>query len=215
MGCDIHAYIEMYSKRDSLSSTGCWVHCFAENVGIGRDYRLFGLLANVRSPSPFNLSAKGIPNTPQLSFTCASNYYLTVCDGERTKGVCYDFGRCVSREEAERLIQNKQSFYIDDKKTCIQNPDWHSATYLSLSEMMQVRKNYLIDAIEYESQLSGKVRRDMIRFIEDRSPETLMQFSFPESDSLSLYASIKTMQALELGSEGGDIVSRFVCWFDS
>lgn len=211
MGCDIHAHIEMYSSRECAQSpNNCWVHCFAENIGIGRDYTLFGLLANVRHFGQHNMNPKGIPSKPKLSYACANRYYLNVTDNKERHT-----DKCVSREQAEKYVLDGSAIYINDEKTILTNPGYHSATYLSLSEMLAVRKNYLLQSVSYRSELSSTSQDNVLEFIRSKHPDVLMQYSFPEYDSLSLYAAIKAMQALELGSDDGDITSRFVCWFDS
>lgn len=216
MGCDIHAYIEMYNSNNKDP----FVDCFAENISIGRDYKLFGLLAGVRSMHPENLDPKGIPTAPGLSYMCTHHYYLSVCDSHNRNNTvyhtgCYDGSRCVSTEEAEKMVSEGRSKYVDAQKTLITNPDWHSATYLCLAEMMRIRKTYLIENVLYESELSGKKRKALVDFIEAKDPRTLMQYAFPEHDSLALYATIKTMMALESGSGENEVKTRFVCWFDS
>jgi hypothetical protein len=211
MGCDIHAYVEMYYSHKSNS----FVDCFVENISMGRDYKLFGLLADVRSIHPENLQPKGIPTTPELSYMCAHHYYLSVCEHDKNNSVYYGYSRSILRDEAEKLIAQGRTAYIDAGKTIITNPDYHSATYLCLAEMMQVRKRYLIDNVMYESELSGKKRKSLVDFMESKDPRTLMQYAFPEHDSLALYATIKTMMALESGAGENEVKTRFVCWFDS
>jgi hypothetical protein len=215
MGCDIHAYIEMYNN-----SSDPFVDCFAENISIGRDYKLFGLLAGVRSHNTANATPKGIPTSPGLSYMCGHHYYLNVCDmhnqpNTHSNPICFHGRRCISTEDAHKVVTEGRAKYVDAQKTIITDPDWHSATYLCLAEMMQVRKQYLLDNVMYESELSGKKRKALVDFIEAKDPRTLMQYAFPEHDSLALYASIKTMMALESGSGENEIKTRFVCWFDS
>jgi hypothetical protein len=214
MGCDIHAYIEMYNTAGEP-----FANCFAENISFGRDYRLFGLFAGVRSLNHSNMMPKGIPTSPQMSYTCCYHYYLNVCDCEGNNHNHFRYSdRCVSRQEAERMVADRGAKYVDAEKTMITDPDLHSATYLCLAELMDIRKKYLLDTVMYESELSGKKRKSLAEFIESKNPRTLMQYSFPEHDSLALYATIKTMMALESCSgEGGEyeVKTRLVCWFDS
>lgn len=219
MGCDIHAYIESYSSEDyNNDPKRCFVNCFAENVHFGRDYKLFGLIANVRSMNnKSNMDPKGVPTSPEMSYVCSHHYYLSVCDDSAAAGTAYAWlrsDRSVTRQAADKMVSDGSSKYIDSNKNTIIDPDWHSATYLHLDEMMKVRKAYLLDTILYESEIAGKKRKELVEFIESKDPVTLMQYSFPEHDSLGFYVAIKTMQAIESGS-GGDVKSRLVCWFDS
>lgn len=213
MGCDIHAYIEKYSDLDSvMDPSAAYVDCVAHNIGLGRDYTLFGLIANVRSMVSAPRSAKGIPTQPALSYEVANEYYLSISASPVPSFVGKNV---ISREQAEQYIEQYGLTYANKEQTKIQYPHWHSATHLTLEEMMSVRKDYLIEVISYENELSGKSRKQMLDFIKPKTPESLMRYSFPGSDSPVLYASIKMMQAIEQSSEHGDLKTRFVCWFDS
>jgi hypothetical protein len=216
MGCDIHAYIEKYSQ-DELKTRpdSCYVDCVAENLSFGRDYTLFGLLANVRATLTAGRDPLGIPKNPPMSYTCASHYYLSVYDSPPdTKGIIWHKAS-ISREEAERYIANNRASYVNAEKNLIIDPSWHSSTHLTLDDMMLVRKDYLIEVVSYENELSGKTRKELLKFIKSKTPEMLMRYSFPGNDSPMLYSAIKMMQSLEQCSENGDIKTRFVCWFDS
>ena len=221
MGCDIHAYIESYSHSEHLTRPGKYsARCLAENIGFGRDYALFGLLANVRTfPSRPQSNPKGIPTSPELSYECAGRYYMSVCDSDICPNTnCHAYTTSITRELAEQYIDSGTSKYTDSTKTSIKDPYLHSATHLTLDEMMNIRKEYLIDTITQESEISSAIRKKnkkLLAFIDTKDPSALMRYSFPDSESSALYATIKMMQAAEQCSSGGDIKTRFVCWFDS
>ncbi len=73
MGCDIHMYKEMYKDgkwvNESQSSVieqedeyYTYSTLSIDEVGLNRNYWLFGLLAEVRSVFPYSFQAKGLPD---------------------------------------------------------------------------------------------------------------------------------------------------------
>lgn len=218
MGADIHAYVESYSKSDYTNTPGrCYVDYFSGELNFGRNYTLFGLIAGVRSMNGPIYPVRGIPTAPGLSFGCEYDLYVNVVEREEDlrNGCMFSCSRSILRTEAENWITSHHANYVNAEKTKISNPSYHSMTYLSLEELSNVRKQYLLEHIEYESELSRKNKKHLIDFIQQKTGKELIQFSFPGNECVSLYATLKIMQAIEDSSIDNDIVTRFVCWFDS
>jgi len=226
MGADIHAYVEFFSKSEfATRGSLCTVTSFCGGeIDFGRNYNLFGLIAGVRSMNSPLFPVRGLPQSPDLSYTCAQAYYLTVVDSDlmesHTKTAISRsmVGRWVTKDEATKLVLDNsfygpKSTYRDSSKTQITDPSWHSATHLTLNELCTIRKQYLIDVIEFESELSRKSKKELLQFVNSKTPKELVSFSLPPHDDLMLYSTIRLMSTLE--NSDSDVETRFVCWFDS
>lgn len=211
MGCDIHAFIETFSKQESLTNDSCFVDCYSSEISFGRDYILFGLIAGVRHNAI--ISPRGIPTNPSMSYTTSNKYFLRVVDLPEDEVSCRN--NCVARMKAEEYVKQGSSQYTDDSKNKIIGPDWHTPTWLTLDELIQIRKIYLLETIQYYSNLSGKKIKELVDFIESKEPRLLMRYAFPPHENSKFYATLCAMQALERTSDENDVQSRLVCWFDS
>jgi len=49
MGCDIHLYIEYKSKKTEFDGYDSGWQSFGKSINPGRNYAMFGLMANVRN----------------------------------------------------------------------------------------------------------------------------------------------------------------------
>lgn len=227
MGCDIHAYVEMYSKKD-LAAGRCFVDTYASEINFGRNYDLFGLIAGVRSMSSPIVQPRGLPTNPPLSWMCTNEYFLRIVPDEEMNGNRSVYGRdllgqkIISQSELDRINQThfRSQAIIPNTENMIPNPDYHSLTWLTVNELCVIRKNYLVNYIEYYDEITGaktihstKKKKDLINFINNKNEKALMKYSFYPYECPTLYATISTMMSLERCNE--DIVSRFVCWFDS
>lgn len=217
MGCDIHAYIEYYSKRDLITqNNSTFVRAFSGELEFGRNYTLFGLMAGVRSYLKPLFSPRGLPKNPGLSFVCQGELYYFVYDDPAEKESRFYHRNRISRIEAEHLINSGRTEYINSEKTKIICPDIHSATYFTLPELLSIRKCYLLEIIEYHSQMGWhkitKQKKDLVNFIDNQDTVSLMKYNFSEFDDGILYATLSTMMSLE---KNDDTETRFVCWFDS
>lgn len=214
MGCDIHAYIEFYDPTDNMC-IDYGAECFSSGeLYFGRDYNLFGALAGVRSSGTPHIVPKGIPDAPKISWTCAGAYYMLVDDGDNKSKPFIPYERTITSKEVEELKKNRwvQEIKIDGH-TIINNPDYHSAGWLSLSELLDVRKVYLLEQAEFWVDMPSKKRKQLIKFIQEKTPTELVDYVFHGVDCRSLYTCIMTMKSLERVSE--NTVSRLVFWFDS
>lgn len=208
MGCDIHAYLEYYhTELDNDYSMS-----YASEIFFGRNYSLFNLLAGVRGVCGPVFAVRGVPKSPKLSFDVDRKYYLSVVDVASNPMSFYPHSNYILREDAEKLVlDGSTKFDATQEKVVV--PAWHSTSYLNKHELMEVRRNYLIHAIEYESSdYKGKRRKDALDTIQNSSEVDLMKSSFPSIECVSLNATIASMIAIE---NSGDYKSRLVFWFDS
>lgn len=160
MGCDIHAYIDMDAEWSRQGERP-----FADHFGhvrIERNYELFGLLAGVRGVGPAVVEPRGIPptkreadekglplNTPLVSMWTEGEYGLYVRaprpepkKGEEPEPEPYEEGTC-SYEDAVKWTESGWSRTISAGAGWrISNPDWHTASYLFLEEVMEVQDRY-------------------------------------------------------------------------
>lgn len=209
MGCDIHAVIEHYNAEDATSFPAT---AFSSEIGFGRDYSLFGFLAGVRSMTRDFIPPRGIPASPAISWDSEASLFLTVQDAS-----CGNFlnHRLILRSEFEELRGSHPELIVKQNsfgETLIQNPSWHSISWLTLPELYAVRKRYLLDQIEYYCNISRSKRHELLEFIKAQEPSRLLDYVFPMADSKTLYSSLCTMRALE---KFGDTRTRLVFWFDS
>lgn len=101
----------------------------------------------------------------------------------------------------------------DDKDGFIPDPNWHTPGYLHKNELIEIRRRYLIETIEYEStSYKGVKRKDALATIKNSSEVELMRCVFPSIECVPLNVTIASMIAIE---NSGDYQSRFVFWFDS
>lgn len=215
MGCDIHAYIEFYDPKDTLCQT-FGAECFADGeIEFGRDYQLFGALAGVRSVGTPHIVPKGIPNSPPMSYSARHRYYILVSDEIESPSIFDPYKRIITTEEAERLKKDYPSIttHLYGENVLISNPDYHSASWLTLSEMQDARKIYLMEQIEFWLDINHKKRKQLLNFVESKTPVELMDYSFPGVDSRALYTCIMTMNSLQ--KVAVDLQTRLVFWFDS
>lgn len=218
MGCDIHAYIEHYSKKDLLAGK-CFVDTSSGAINFGRDYLLFGVIAGVRSLETPVVSPRGLPTNPPLGWECSNEYYMRVVSDEEYQTAQRDLlgQKLVSKSELEKI--NSAGYLnkiIPDSQNMIPSPYFHNLTWLTLSEMLLVRKKYLLEYIQFYDEMSGlssKKKKELITFIDSKDEKTLMKYTFHPYESLSLYTTICSMMAMERVND--DIATRFVCWFDS
>lgn len=129
MGCDIHAYIEFQDTYDV--ERGTW-SSFGGQLYPGRDYRLFARLAGVRGEQPVGLVApRGIPD--KLGWDANEDWWLTVAaDGDAPGTDLCPISR------AEEYVRRYGSRFSDASKRWVSNPDWHTPSWLTLTELIKV-----------------------------------------------------------------------------
>jgi hypothetical protein len=139
MGCDIHLSIE-YKKYDDWWSFGL------RNLHLDRNYTIFGLMAKVREDFDDGFSPKGLPKDISWTTQDANLLFITDDEGEG----------CCTLEKA-KYYEDKcgcEIIYLKNKPTWVTHPDWHSHSWLTVSEFGEVLEKYRNKtdnvAIEYE-----------------------------------------------------------------
>ncbi len=133
MGADIHAYVEYKYKNGEH-----WMG-FGGQLRLGRDYHMFGLLANVRSAQGSALfEPKGLPC--DLGFQSFDDSTLRCTNDEalaESEGYC-------SQANATKWVANGSAKWVttDPNYPRITHPDWHSHSWLTLAEYNAVLKKY-------------------------------------------------------------------------
>jgi hypothetical protein len=103
-------------------------------------------------------------------------------------------------------FKNEAGQYIAD-------PNWHTPSYLYTKELIEVRRRYLIETIEYDStSYKGKRRKEALDILKNSSEVELMKCVFPSIECVPLNVTITSMITIE---KSGDYQSRLVFWFDS
>jgi len=127
MGCDIHTYLEV--KHAEGDTWDCEVL-----IDLGRDYTLFGYLADVRAAVKGGFTPKGVPK--DLSWRTESYYGIAVTDGDLSYGV--------PEKSAEDWVKRGDSVWLTTRGTHrrVSSPDWHSASWLTADELKQVLDKY-------------------------------------------------------------------------
>ena len=212
MGCDIHAYID-YGERS--------VECFGQ-IDICRNYLLFGYLADVRG-GPAVIEPKGLPDA--VSWRVKYDAILMVMDDVNLPPGSY---HCCTRADAdgwdgEEWRRNNPGAvygYVDESKTQVWHPDWHTHSWLTVDELERVVEKYTEtkeEVVKYIEKLEpipdgfhlhpqcledlSRLRHKMIV-----SDEPINKVPPPE-----IVAAIAAMKAL---NEAGN-ASRFIFWFDN
>lgn len=137
MGCDIHAFIERKTNEN-------W-RMFAK-LNLNRDYRLFASLADVRNCYDIACPTKpkGLP--ADLSWRVKDACTLFVVDEEEA-----DRGY-VTKLEADEWLRRGISVMMEEKR--ISNPDWHTPSWLILSEINKAHAEYIEKTGHTDGELS-------------------------------------------------------------
>jgi hypothetical protein len=141
MGCDIHLYIEYKSKKPQYDGRESTWHSFGKSINPGRNYAMFGLMANVRNcysdgKLPVLVEPRGMPEDAGYTATDDNRIYISETESE-------DY---VCMETAKRWVNSGSSKFINDNDgnpTWVTQPDWHSHSWLTTSEFESVLNKYL------------------------------------------------------------------------
>jgi hypothetical protein len=207
MGCDIHLYIEYKSKKPRYDGSESNWASFGDRINPGRNYAMFGLMANVRNcysdgKLPVLVEPRGMPDDANYSTADDNRMYISEDEGENY----------VTMETAEGWVKSGSSTFINNKEgkpTWVTQPDWHSHSWLTTSEFENVLNKYL----ELESGWH-KERVDTHNKMVERQniqPDSWV-YAPPDMDIEPEYqvvlASLKRFE--ELGYD-----ARIVFWFDN
>lgn len=123
MGCDIHMYVEYKSKNRYN-----WVG-FGSRINPGRNYFMFGLLSKgVRSDNEKGIEAKGLPDG--MSYKSSDDAFIYINDNYAA-----DDDNYCTLESANRWAEyGCKIIFRDDKPFKVENPDWHSHSWLTTQE---------------------------------------------------------------------------------
>jgi hypothetical protein len=141
MGCDIHLYIEYKSKKPRYDGRESNWASFGNRINPGRNYAMFGLMANVRNcysdgKLPVLVEPRGMPD--DVYYSTADDNRMYISEDE-----CENY---VTMETAEGWVKSGSSTFINNKEgkpTWVSNPDWHSHSWLTTSEFENVLNKYL------------------------------------------------------------------------
>jgi hypothetical protein len=147
MGADIHLYLEYTNKEildseknadliDGYKPIKSYWYDFGGGFSLGRNYRMFGILSKgVRSEFEDGFEPKGIPDFDNLGYAARNDYSLYISEKEDT-----EFKYCTMEQAIKWCASdfcNSKLYYrnpTDDKPTWVSNPDWHSASWLTIDE---------------------------------------------------------------------------------
>lgn len=130
MGCDAHMYVE-YRKKTFREN-------YWSNVGgrinPGRNYWMFGLIADVRCDLPENLQPKGLPDN--LGWMSKQDAFIWISD---VYGDDDDSSYCTLEKAQQWAKYGNKIIYNDQGEAKrVEHPDWHSHTWLTTDEFKSV-----------------------------------------------------------------------------
>ena len=139
MGCDIHLYIEYSRKETREDGKKYWTNfgnCFGH-----RDYHLFGILArDVRIDNPNGFPVKGLPGGG-LGFVTENDSLIYISeDGEGDNETTLERAQAWNRDFHCKIINNRAG-----EPQLVENPDWHSHSWLTLQEYEKALNIYWTD----------------------------------------------------------------------
>ena len=140
MGCDIHLYVEIRSKKNKEWG---WYSTSFKGEFSNRTYGMFAALNNVRNHWGLKpLENRGIPN--DIGNEVFHEYYKYV-----TKEETDNEHEC-SEEQANKWVNNGGSTIISryNSKYC-SDPDWHSANWCTPKELEDCY-NQVFEKKEYD-----------------------------------------------------------------
>ncbi len=147
MGIEIRGFIDVWPsldpelESDSELIEACSIHCFGE-IFIHRDTKLFGLLAGVGGDGEALFVPKGIPTISSWRVQAAYTV-IAVDDAKWTLGhEESSYPKYVKRSQAEELINQGQSKYLNKKLGEILNYDLHTFSWLTAEELEEVLLAY-------------------------------------------------------------------------
>jgi hypothetical protein len=141
MGCDIHLYIEYKSKKPQYDGRESTWHSFGKSINPGRNYAMFGLMANVRNcysdgKLPVLVEPRGMPD--DATYSTADDNRIYISETESEDYVCMETAKRWVNSGSSKFINNK-----DGNPTWVTQPDWHSHSWLTTSEFESVLNKYL------------------------------------------------------------------------
>jgi len=207
MGCDIHLYIEYKSKKPQYDGRESTWHSFGKSINPGRNYAMFGLMANVRNcysdgKLPVLVEPRGMPEDAGYTATDDNRIYISETESE-------DY---VCMETAKRWVNSGSSKFINNKDgnpTWVTQPDWHSHSWLTTSEFENVLNKYLeLESGWYKERVEEHNKMVERENIQPDSWAYAPPSINDEPEYQVVLASLKRFE--ELGYD-----ARIVFWFDN
>lgn len=135
MGCDIHCYIEY--KPDPLDPDSQW-DGFGGEIRCSRHYGIFAALADVRNGygiTPIS-QPRGLPSDVSYEVRGDNHLYVVETQGDG----------CVDPKTAAEYVASGYSKYMDEYRTHVTHPDWHSHSWCTADELESALKNHKVEA---------------------------------------------------------------------
>lgn len=139
MGADIHVFLQYRGKTDNLLK---WNSFSADEILFERDYAMFSILAEVRGTTPLSLKSRGKLPLNDLSHWIVDKRTLLINEEIEDYGVT---GDCTLETATEwKKKYNCRIHHLDSKikNWRVDNPDYHSDTWLSFEEYGQALQFY-------------------------------------------------------------------------
>lgn len=212
MGCDIHCYIEYRDRDVSDLEDKSW-SSFGGRINPGRNYAIFSLMAGVRSWNEGNILFEPRGLAENLGYYSRGDNFLYITADEKE---CSCGGSCdsVSMSKAEKWVKSGSSYFKNNregKPTWVSQPDWHSHSWLSLSEFRQVLEKYK----EVEQREWEELEKDRVELL-NKVPENEREQSWLYKPYAHATApGYQAMEAAMSRYEELGYESRLVFWFDN
>lgn len=133
MGCDIHLYVE-YKRKESENFKS-----FGSKINPGRNYFMFGLLSKgVRSDNEDGFDAKGLPEFETMGYDARGDARTRIVDDPSDEADECTLDQALSWAENGR----RKIYEYNGKPDYVDNPDWHSHSWLTSSEYSQIILKY-------------------------------------------------------------------------
>ena len=155
MGCDIHMYVE-YSPRKFAHQRAKygWIS-YGQRINPGRDYDLFGLLADVRGGTAI-YPKRGMPADAGFYTQYDNKIYISETSAEYGE-------RSMATAQAEEQVAKwgaTMEYATDGRPLSVTNTDWHSHSWLNRNEFEHVLSARALTeggraAIEYYALLAS------------------------------------------------------------
>jgi hypothetical protein len=131
MGCDIHLSVEYRRKTKKHDHDSYWNSFGGIAQNYGRNYNLFSKMnREVRNPDGVQgFEERGLPSDIDHFVKSKNECYVMDCET--------DAEDCCSRSDAERWVKNGSSKWVNDEKTWVTQPDWHSHSWLTFEEFKE------------------------------------------------------------------------------
>ena len=172
MGCDIHLHLEYLHPSWGIEPV------IANTFSVDRDYGLFAVLAGVRNYNdlPVLVPPRGVPD--DVSFRIHEQFYAEIVPDD-----AHDWQKNLMHEwcyesDAKNYVE-KYGSHIKEFEGGIRyvsNPDWHSASYLTREEVIEVCRHSQYDLAK--SPVEFQIVMDFMKSLDERFGESVSRIVF-------------------------------------